>query len=153
MKNHYFFWEHMCGWEFLPIYDDCCSDDLKSLRAGKDFFPGQPLVVEMYHVSSYDYRSRKYAKGPAAIAVFNTPKLSKNGKITSTAKWSYKNMDEFWAFLKNSGYYKFTSEHWSKGDFGTLYVNTPGSIQAVRMRFYNQSHSRAYLSSVCPGPH
>ena len=32
-------------------------------------------------------------------AVFNTPKLSQGGKITSTAKWSYKTMDEFWAFF------------------------------------------------------
>ena len=70
-------------------------------------------------------------------AVFNTPKLSKGGKITSTAKWSYKTMDEFWAFFKNAGYRNFTSEHWSKRDFGTPYINMPNSIQVVRIRFAN----------------
>ena len=137
MKNQYFNVDWVFGGKPEPISSDEFSDTLKSLRAGRDFIPGNPLALELFHDSAYDSASGKFVKPPAASCFFNTPRINKNGIITSTAAWPYATLKDFWEYFKNTEYRKFLDEHRSKGDFDSKFCSAT-DFQVIRVRFVNR---------------
>ena len=136
MKNQFFHVDWGFGGKPEPISSDEFSDTLKSLRAERDFIPGNPLAIELFHDSAYDRESGKYVKPPAASCFFNTPEIDENGIITSTAAWPYATIEEFWEFFKNTEYRKFLDEHRSKRDFDSKFCSA-NDFQVIRVRFVN----------------
>ena len=134
MKNQYFFWEDYC-WEQEPISDSEYSGILKQLRANRDFVPGNPLVLECYHVSGYNFETGEYSRRPSCH-FFNVPRVNRNGIITSTAAWPYQNLDDFLKYLENTEYFKFSREHWAQKDY-TPKFRSDNDIQAVRVLYQN----------------
>jgi hypothetical protein len=134
--NNQYFWLDSFGMYEEPILDNQYSSALQTLRAGRDFVPGNPLVIEDFHVSSFDREAGKYIRRPAALAFFNIPRINQEGRITATAKWPYKNSDEFAAFLMQTEYCHFVDEHWAEGDFDSKFTST-NDFQVVRFQFVN----------------
>lgn len=136
MKNQYFYWENIVGWDPEPISDNEYSGVLKQLRAGRDFVPGNPLVLEFYHVSMYDFESGKYSRGPSSSCFFNVPKVNRNGVITSTAAWPYRKLEDFLEYFENTEYFKFTMEHWPQKDY-TSKLRPGNGFQVIRVLYEN----------------
>lgn len=136
MKNQYFLWDDWDGWEQEPISDNEYSGILKQLRADRDFVPGNPLVLEFYHVSWYDFGSGKYSHKPESCRFFNVPRVNKHGVITSTSTWSHQKREEFLEYLENTEYFKFSREHWAQKDY-TPKFRSDNDIQAVRVLYQN----------------
>ena len=134
MKNQYFMLDFLGLSE--PQLDDDCSAALQTLRAGRDFVPGNPLVIEYYHADSFDRESKKYIKRPNTLIFFNTPQIDKDGKITATAEWPYKTAEEFAEYLKQTAYCQFVDEHWSQGDFDSKFTSSD-DFRVVRFRYVN----------------
>lgn len=135
MKNHYFTLDCLIGMDD-PKYDDEYSAALETLRAGRDFVPGNPLVIEYYNAESFDEKSQKYIHRPGAIIFFNIPQIDKDGKIIATAEWSYKTTDEFTEYLMQTAYCHFINEHWSRGDFDSKFTSD-NDFQVVRFKYVN----------------
>ena len=135
MKNQYFMWDFF-GMGEGPMLNDEYSAALETLRAGRDFVPGNPLVIEYFHVSSFDRGSGKYIKRPAALIFFNIPRIDENGKITATAEWPYKTFDEFTEYLRQTAYCHFVDAHWSQGDFDSKFTSS-NDFQVIRFQFVN----------------
>lgn len=136
MKNQYFLWDDWESWEQKPISDNEYSGILKQLRADRNFVPGNPLVLEFYHVSWYDFESGKYSHRPDSCCFFNVPRLNKHGVITSTSAWQYQNREEFLEYIENTEYFKFSKEHWSQKDF-TSRLQSGNGIQVIRVLYQN----------------
>ena len=136
MKNQYFKVDWCFGAEPEPVSSDEFSDTLKSLRAGRDFIPGNPLVLELFHDSAYDREAGKYVNPPAASCFFNTPEIDENGIITSTAAWPYATIEDFWEYFKNTEYRKFLDGHRANRDFDSKFCSA-SDFQVIRVRFVN----------------
>ena len=150
MKNQYFHWDNVEGWELEPISDNEYSGVLKQLRADRDFVPGNPLVLEFYHGSMYDFESGKFSRRPSSSCFFNVPKVNRNGVITSTAAWPYRKLEDFLEYFKNTEYFKFSEEHWPQEDF-TSKLRSGNGFQVIRVLYQNhfiQEGSKQQSESV-----
>lgn len=135
MKNHYFALDCLFGIDD-PKFDDEFSADLKTLRAGRDFVPGNPLVIEYYNANSFDQKSEKYIRRPNAIIFLNIPTIDNDGKIIATAEWPHKTAKEFTEYLMQTAYCHFVNEHWKQGDFDSKFTSD-NDFQVVRFKYVN----------------
>ena len=135
MRNHYFMLDCLLGMD-EPRLDGEFATLLETLRAGRDFVPGNPLAVEYYNTESFDPKSEKYVHRPGAIFFFNIPQIDEDGKIISTAEWPYKTSDEFTEYLKQTAYCHFVDTHWSQGDFDSKFTSS-NDFQVIRFQFVN----------------
>lgn len=137
MRNQYYICDSL-GMSELPLQSDEYSAALATLRAGRDFIPGNPLALEYFHIKSFNPKIKKYIKAPAAMIFFNTPQLNKEGKIIATEKWPYGNGEEFSAYLKQTEYGYFIKEHWLRGDFNSRFTSSH-DFQVIRFQFIKRA--------------